>query len=99
MREYIIKHELPFEDDIPSKLFNEALTGRGYVTEKQRTAPLSLEEVAACVRGRQKWDTAAKEWEISYRPFRNYWIVLLLTANKKIFAMPMPRVIPTKIVA
>lgn len=52
LRAYILKHELPFEDDIPSKLYNEALTGRGYATEKQRLAPLNHEEVAACVRGR-----------------------------------------------
>ena len=99
LRAYIVKHELPFEDDIPTKLFNEAITGRGFSTEKQRTAPLSHEEVAACVRGRQKWNSDKKEWEIHYRPFRNYWIVLMLTVNKRIFAMPMPRVIPTKIVA
>ena len=99
LRAYIVKKELPFEDDIPTKLFNEAITGRGFATERQRTAPLSHEEVGACVRGRQKWNEATKEWEIHYRPFRNYWIVLLLTVNKRIFAMPMPRVIPTKIVA
>ena len=52
LRTYIVKHELPFEDDIPQKLFDEAITGRGFVTEKQRLAPLSHEEVASCVRGR-----------------------------------------------
>ena len=96
---YIEKHQLPFEADVPSKLYNEALTGRGWATEKQRTAPLSHEEVASTLRGRHKWSTATKEWEIHYRPYRNHWIVLLLTVNKRIFAMPMPRVIPTKIVA
>ena len=99
LREYIKKHDLPFEADVPSRLFNEAIQGRGYVNEKQRTAPLSHEEVAASVRGRHRWNTRTKEWEILYRPLRNYWIVLLLTVNERIFAMPLPRVIPTKIVA
>ena len=62
-------------------------------------APLSHEEVAATVRGRHRWNPDIKQWEINYRPYRNYWIVLLLTVNKRIFAMPVPRVIPTKITA
>ena len=34
LRAYIIKNDLPFEADIPSKLFNEAIEGRGFVNEK-----------------------------------------------------------------
>jgi hypothetical protein len=34
LRVYIAKHDLPFEADIPTKLFNEAILGRGYVNEK-----------------------------------------------------------------
>ena len=34
LREYIKKHDLPFEEDVPSRLFNEAIQGRGYVNEK-----------------------------------------------------------------
>ena len=55
--------------------------------------------MATAVRGRHAWNPSLKEWEIQYRPFRNEWIVLLLTVNPRIFAMPMPRVIPTKITA
>ena len=80
-------------------MFQDAIRGRGFINKQQMEEPLSHEEVAACVRGRHRWNTELKEWEICYRPFRNYWIVLLLTVNKRIFAMPVPRVIPTKIVA
>lgn len=70
-------------------MFEEAIGGRGVITEKQRRAPLTHEEVAACVRGRHRWNRDAKEWEVHYRKFRNYWIVLLLTVNERIFALPM----------
>ena len=34
LRVYIAKNDLPFEADIPSRLFNEAIQGRGFVNEK-----------------------------------------------------------------
>lgn len=80
-------------------MFEDAILGRGYINEEQRTRPLIHEEVATAVRGRHKWNTQTKEWDISYRPYRNYWIVLLLTVNKRIFALPLPKIIPTKIIA
>jgi hypothetical protein len=61
--------------------------------------PLTLEEVAAAVRGRQRWNTQLKEWEVYYRPFRDFWIILLKTVNQRLFAMPIPKVVPTKILA
>jgi hypothetical protein len=61
--------------------------------------PITHEEIAAAVRGRHKWNTQTKTWEIKYRPYRDYWIVLLLTVNKKIFALPMPKVVPSRIKA
>ena len=79
------------------EMFKDAIKGRGFVNERQRLAPLSHDEVATAVRGRHAWDTKTKEWVIKYRPYRNQWLVLLLTVNPRIFAMPMPRVIPTKI--
>jgi len=80
-------------------MFEDAIVGRGFVNEAQRLAPLTIEEVAKAVKGRHAWDTQKKTWEIKYRPYRNEWIVLLLTVNPRIFAMPMPRVIPSKITA
>ena len=80
-------------------MFKDATSGRGVVHEKQREAPLTLEEVCAAVRGRHRWNPLAKRWEVYYRPFRDYWIILLLTTNDRLFAMPIPKVVPTKIVA
>lgn len=97
IRDYINLKQLPFDDDVPEQMFEDAIRGRGFINEQQRLAPLSHDEIAAAVRGRHAWDTKNKEWSIQYRPFRNHWIVLLLTVNERIFAMPIPRVIPTKV--
>ena len=99
LQSYIKRKELPIEDSVVVEMFAEAIKGRGFVNESQRLAPLTHDEVATQVRGRHAWNTQTKEWEIQYRPYRNEWIVLLLTVNPRIFAMPMPRVIPTKITA
>jgi hypothetical protein len=99
LRTYIGLKELPIEDSVICEMFEEAISGRGFITEKQRTSPLSNEEIAACVRGRHRWNTKTLEWEVAYRKFRNYWIVLLLTQNQRIFALPMPKIVPSKIKA
>jgi hypothetical protein len=88
---------LPFEEGAVEKMFADAILGRGYITEEQRTGPLRHEEIAAAVRGRHCWNTRTKQWEIKYRPYRDYWVVLLLTVNAKIFALPIPKIVPTKI--
>ena len=62
-------------------------------------APLTLDEMCATVRGRHKWNIKEKAWGVSYRKMRDYWIILLLTANEKLFAMPIPKIIPTRIYA
>jgi Ca2+-binding EF-hand superfamily protein len=64
LRAYIQLKELPFEDSIPEQMFEEAISGRGYINEAQRMAPLSHEEVAATVRGRHRYNPEWKEWEI-----------------------------------
>ena len=99
IQKYVKTKQLPISDERVQEMFDDCIKGRGYINEKQRQAPLSHEEVAAAVRGRHAWDTDMKEWYIQYRPYRNEWIVLLLTINPRIFAMPMPRVIPSKITA
>lgn len=80
-------------------MFDDARKGRGFISEKQIKGPLTHEEIAAAVRGRHRWNINAKRWEIYYQPYRKFWIVLLLTVNDRIFAMPMQRIIPTKIYA
>jgi hypothetical protein len=80
-------------------MYKEATSGRGYISAAQINNPLSHDEVAAAVRGRHSWDCKNKTWYVKYRPYRDYWIALLLTANKKIFALPVPKVVPTRIKA
>mmetsp|Transcript_1106 Transcript_1106/g.1111 ORF Transcript_1106/g.1111 Transcript_1106/m.1111 type:complete len:81 (+) Transcript_1106:928-1170(+) len=80
-------------------MFKEASRGRGITHEHQREAPLTLDEISASVRGRQRWNQKRRQWEVYYKPMRDYWIVLLQTVNPRLFAMPIPKVIPTKIVA
>jgi len=41
-------------------MFKEASSGRGIIHEKQREAPLTLEEVSAAVRGRHRWNPQVK---------------------------------------
>ena len=96
---YVKRKELPIEESVVDAMYADAVKGRGYVNEAQRLAPLTHDEIATAVRGRHAWDIKAKRWCVQYRPYRNEWIVLLLTINPRIFAMPMPRVIPTKIMA
>lgn len=99
LESYVRRKELPIEPDVVVAMFYDAIKGRGYVNERQRTAPLTHEEIATAVRGRHAWNTETGDWEIKYRPYRNEWICLLLTINPRIFAMPMPRVVPSKITA
>ena len=80
-------------------MFKDAMMGRIIVHKHQREAPLTLDEMCAAVRGRHKWNIKEKTWEVSYRKMRDFWIILLLTANEKLFAMPIPKIIPTKIYA
>lgn len=79
LKDYIRNKEMPFEEGVEELIFEDAIKGRGFTNEEQRIRPLSHDEVATAVRGRHRWNTRTKEWEVAYRPFRNYWIVLLLT--------------------
>jgi hypothetical protein len=60
-------------------MFTDAQKGRGFLSKEQMRGPLTHKEIAAAVKGRHKWNTLTKEWEIEYQPFRDYWIVLLLS--------------------
>jgi hypothetical protein len=44
------------------------------------------------------WDTNNKRWGVSYKPFRNFWILLMLTVNQRLFALQNPKIIPGRIV-
>lgn len=99
LSKFVQKHQIPFEEGAVAAMFKEAATGRGFLSEEQINGPITHKEVAAAVRGRHRWNAKTKEWEILYRPYRNYWITLLLTVNKRIFALPMPKIIPSRIKA
>jgi len=96
---YSEKHQLPFTWDQVNEMFLDAVRGRVVTSEDKRYAPLVLDEIIAAVRGRHRWNTVTKEWEVAYRPTRDYWIIMLQTVSERIFAMPVPRVVPTKIKA
>jgi hypothetical protein len=38
-------------------------------------------------------------WEVSYKPYRDYWILILLTVTERLFALQIPKVVPEKISA
>lgn len=99
IEDFVRKREIPFEEGVVEKMFHEAASGRGYVTDKQMAGPLTHQEIAAAVRGRHAWNNQTKTWEIKYRPYRDHWIVLLLAVNPKIFALQVPKLIPSKIKA
>ena len=86
-------------------MFDDCISGRGKegdiggLSAALRNAPINTIEIAKACRGRHQWDPQAKRWGIKYGPYRNHWIVLLLTVNERIFAMPMPKVVPSKIKA
>ena len=56
--------------------------------------PLTFEEICFQVRGRYGWNIEAKEWDVVYRPMRDFWIHLLLTVSERLFALQVPKVIP-----
>lgn len=74
---YAEKHQLPFTREQIHEMYLDATKGRAVINEEKRHAPLTLDEVSAAVRGRHKWNTQTKEWEVAYRPTRDYWIIML----------------------
>lgn len=76
-------------------MYFEATKHRVVVTPELMDAPLTIDEVSAAVRGRHRWNIETKEWDVAYRPTRDLWIIMLQTINPRIFAMPVPKVVPT----
>jgi len=67
-------------------MFNHAAKYRKVTNSKQYNDPLNIKEIQLSVRGRHRFNPEKKEWEIYYKPYRNYWIILLLTVQDKLFA-------------
>lgn len=78
-------------------MFNDAASVRKVVSDKQYQNPLELEEVQYAVRGRYQWNNDTKAWGVFYKPFRDYWLLMLLTVNDRLFSLQVPKVIPGKI--
>lgn len=99
IRNYIRKMKLTLEDEVADQMFNEIAQRRAVIHERQRNLPLTLDEVVAAIRGRHKWNIEEKKWDVTYRPMREYWIILLKTISDKVFAIPLPQVKPEPILA
>ena len=85
IKKYVKKKQLPIKDFEIDGMFEEATSGRLNATKARKNAPLLHEEIHACVKGRHAWNAQTKTWEVKYRTYRNFWIVLLMTVNDKLF--------------
>jgi hypothetical protein len=69
------------------EIFHEASSQRQIIHEAQRNLGLTIQEIEYAVRGRFRFVRERNEWDVNYRPFRDYWILLLLTQNERLFAL------------
>lgn len=84
---YVEASGVPITPDIVMAMFREASSQRGIIHEAQRDAGLTIEEIQFAVRGRYSLNHKTKEWGVSYRQCRDFWILLLLTVNDRLFAL------------
>ena len=98
---YVKLSGVPLEEGVVDEMFLEASKNRPIIHEAQRHQGLTFEEVQQAVRGRfqAKKGTSGYEleWDVSYRPCRDYWILLLLTISDRLFALQVPKIVPGKI--
>ena len=99
LKNYIVRFELAIDNEIAEQMYAEAASKRGITHEYQRLAPLTIEEIYGAVRGRFSYDRNIQSWGVSYRPYRDYWILMLLTCNDRLFALQVPKAIPGRITA
>ena len=99
LRNYIEKTGVPIESSVAQEMFDEASKERPIIHPANKYQGLTIEEIQYAVRGRYSWNTQTKEWEVSYRKCRDYWLLLLLTVSERLFALQVPKVIPEKIKA
>jgi hypothetical protein len=84
---YVQLSGVPIPFDIVLDIFREASSQRFIIHEAQRNLGLTIEEIQYAVRGRFRYVRERSEWDVSYRQFRDYWILLLLTQNERLFAL------------
>ena len=68
-------------------MYIEAVKGRQVIHEEQKLLGMTLDELIFAIRGRFSWDIENKRWKCSYRPCRDYWLLLLLSINNNIFVL------------
>lgn len=84
---YIQNTGVPIDRQVIEEMFIDATKNRGIVHEAQKYLGLTIDEIQFAVRGRYLWDKERKEWSVSYKPYRNYWLLLLLTISERLFAL------------
>ena len=99
LKDYIRRFELAIDESTIGQMYHEAASHRAVTHEHQRTAPLAIEEIFAAVKGRFSYNRELQAWGVGYRPYRDYWILILLTCNERLFALQVPKAIPGKIQA
>ena len=95
--DYVHLSGVPIPEQTVVEIFHEAASQRQIIHEAQRNMGLTMEEIQFAVRGRYRFVREMNDWDVSYRPFRDYWILLLLTQNERLFALQVPKVVPSKI--
>jgi len=97
LKNYIARFELAIDLSTADQMYLEAASHRAITHGYQRTTPLTIEEIFAAVKGRFSYNRELQAWGVSYRPFRDYWVLMLLTCNERLFALQVPKAIPGKI--
>lgn len=99
LQNYIRQNDITIDQETILEMFFDATSVRRVVNTKHLQNPLDIDEISYAVRGRYQWNTQTKEWETYYRKYRDYWLLLLLTVNERLFSLQIPKVIPDKIKA
>lgn len=94
---YVKLSGVPLEEDVVDEMFLEASKNRAIIHDAQRHQGLTFEEIQHAVRGRFSYNHKLGEWDVSYRPCRDYWILLFLTISERLFALQVPKIVPGKI--
>ena len=95
--DYVHLSGVPIPEETVVEIFQEASSQRPLIHEAQRNLGLTIQEIEFAVRGRFRFVRERNEWDVYYRPFRDYWILLLLTQNERLFALQVPKVVPGRI--
>ena len=99
LKSYIKMSGVPIPAGVADEMFTDATCNRAIIHEAQKYLGITIEELQYAVRGRFRWNVKSSMWEVSYKPYRDYWILILLTVTERLFALQIPKVVPEKISA